>query len=58
LDTESEKGFELAHEDDKMLPFLIPEDELPVNDPGQTVVVAEAGAPDACLSHGWITLLV
>ena len=35
-----------------MLPFLVPEDELPVNDAGQTVVITEAGAPDACLSHG------
>ena len=51
-DTESEEGLELAHEGDSELPFLVAEDKAPVDDAGEAMVVAEAFAPDACLSHG------
>jgi|GEM_PF-6693960 len=30
-DTETEKSLELAHEDDKVFPLLVTEDEPPVN---------------------------
>jgi hypothetical protein len=50
-DTESEKGLQLAHEDHEMFPLFVSEDELPVHDTGQAVVVAEPFSPDACLSH-------
>jgi hypothetical protein len=50
-DAEPEKSLELAHEDHEMLPFRVSEDELPVNDPGNAVVVAEPFSPDACLPH-------
>jgi hypothetical protein len=55
-DTESEKGLKLAHEDNEMVPFLVSEDELPVNDTGWAVVIAEPFSPDACLSHGGVIL--
>jgi len=31
-DAETEKSLELAHEDDKVFPLLVTEDEPPVND--------------------------
>ena len=52
-DAEPEKGLEPAHEDDEVFALLVPEDELPVNDAGQAMVVAEPFPSDACLSHGW-----
>jgi len=39
-DTETQKSLELAHEDYKVFPLLVTEDELPVHDAGYHVVVA------------------
>ena len=48
---ESEKSFEFAHEDNKVFPLLVSENELPVHDAGEAVVVAESFSPNACLSR-------
>ena len=50
-DPEPEEGFELAHQRDKVLTLFITEDELPVHDSGKAVVIAQALASDARLSH-------
>lgn len=54
---ETEERLEPAPEGDSELPFLVAENEAPVDDTGQATVAAEAFAPKACLSHGARPLL-